>query len=243
MIALEACDARVKMALMLLISTLSVISGSPARLCCLVLFVTVLLWLGGVEMRGMLGRLRVALRLMLSLVVLQLLFNRSGEAVLSIGHFTLLTRGGVHTAVVTALRLTAVLLSAALVMTGEIRDYLLGMTQWHVPYEIAFMLMVGLRFLPFLREEAQDVMYAVQMRGVDLKKMPLRDRLRVYMSVIVPIVARTVQRSEQMAIAMEARAFRAMDRRTSMRRLKMKKADWLVCLGSLIVLSVIVWGV
>ncbi len=243
MIALESRDARVKMALMLLFSTFSVLSRSPRQLFCLLALILLLLLCGGVKLHEMLRRIRIALRLLLSLVVLQLLFNRGGEAVVRVGPVTLLTQGGVYTAAVTALRLTAVLLSAVLVMTGDTRDYLLGLTQWRVPYEIAFMLMVGLRFLPSLREEAQDVMYAVQMRGVDMKNLSLRRRMRMYMRMIVPIVARTVQRSEQMAIAMEARAFRAMGKRTSMRRLTMKGMDWLVLGASMAVMITIALGV
>lgn len=241
MFSLKDTDTRVKMALMLVISTLSVVSRQPIRLACLLAFSALLLALGGVSWRQMWPRLRGACKLMLSVAVLQLLFNRSGDALLRVGGIAILTRGGCTMALATALRLMTVLLCAALVMTGDIRDYLLGLSQWHVPYEIVFMLLAGLRFLPALREESRDVLYAVQMRGVDLKRLPLRGRLRVYLRVMAPIVARTVQRSEQMAIAMEARAFRAMDRRTAMRTLRMHRGDWLLlalCLTALMLIMI-----
>lgn len=239
MFSLKETDARVKMALMLVVSTLSVVSRQPAHLACLFAFSWLVLALGGVKYQQMWPRLRGACKLMASVAVLQLLFNCSGEALLRVGGFALITRGGCTMALVTALRLLTVLLCAALVMTGDIRDYLLGLSQWHVPYEIVFMLLAGLRFLPALREESRDVLYAVQMRGVDLKRLPLRGRLRVYLRVMAPIVARTVQRSEQMAIAMEARAFRAMDRRTAMRTLHMRRSDWLVLSLCMVVLALI----
>ena len=112
-------------------------------------------------------------------------------------------------------------------LTGEARDYLIAMTQCHLPYELAFMVMVALRFIPILREEAQDVLCAVQMRGVRLNKAPLRQKITTYTSIMIPIVSGSIHKAEQTSIAMEARAFRAFTDRTSMRRLQMSKADWI----------------
>ncbi len=50
--------------------------------------------------------------------------------------------------------------------------------------------------------------------------------------------AGAIRRSEQMATAMEARAFRVMPRRTSMRKLKMKNRDW-ICLGIFLFLMIL----
>lgn len=240
---LENVDARVKMALLILLSTLSVISRSLGETALLLAFAFGFLLLGGMDAKQMYYRLRAALKLLMSLFVLQALFNRTGEALIAIGGVTLMTVGGVYTAALVAMRLFAVMLSALIVLSGDTRDYLQGLIQWHVPYEIAFMIMAGLRFLPSLREEAQDVLYAVEMRGVDLKQLKLKEKLHTYLSLVAPIVARTIHRSEQMSIAMEARAFRSMDRRTSMRRLRMKKSDYVVFAASAAVLILIVVGV
>lgn len=240
---LEHVDARVKMALLILLSTLSVISRSIVEMALLLLFAFGFLLLGGMDAKQIFYRLRAALKLLMSLFVLQAVFNRSGDALLKIGGMTLITLGGIETAALVSMRLFAVMLSALIVLSGDTRDYLQGLIQWHVPYEIAFMFMAGLRFLPSLREEARDVLYAVEMRGVDLKHLPLKKKLETYLSVMVPIVARTIHRSEQMSIAMEARAFRAMDKRTSLRRLRMKKSDYVVFAASAAVLILIVVGV
>lgn len=240
---LEHVDARVKMALLILLSTLSVISRSIVETAFLLLFAFGFLLLGGMDTKRIFYRLRAALKLLLSLFVLQAVFNRSGDALIKIGGVTLMTLGGIETAALVSMRLFVVMLSALIVLTGDTRDYLQGLIQWHVPYEVAFMIMAGLRFLPSLREEARDVLYAVEMRGVDLKHLPLKKKLETYLSVMVPIVARTIHRSEQMSIAMEARAFRAMDKRTSLRRLRMKKSDYVVFAAGTAVLILIVVGV
>ncbi len=224
---LETLDPRVKIFMMLAISTASVATRDPAMLLLLLALTFLLLVLGGVPVRKALWRVRGAMGLILSIFILQCIFDRSGAPLIRIGSFTLITRGGLNAALYVMLRLLTVLLSALIILTGRRRDYLLALSQLGLPYEISFMVMAGLHFLPLLREEAQDVMCAVQMRGTRIKKAPVGQRARVYLKMAVPIVAGAIRRSEQMSVAMEARAFRALPKRTSMRRLTMKKSDWI----------------
>ena len=160
-----------------------------------------------------------------------------------LGAFTLVTTGGVSAAAAVALRLLIVLLSALIILTGQRRDYLLALLQLGLPYEICFMVLAGLHFLPLLREESRDVMYAVQMRGTRVQGTSLKNRLGVYLRVAVPIVAGAIRRSEQMSVAMETRAFRSRPKRTSMRRLRMRRSDWAVLAGFCAALAAIILGV
>jgi energy-coupling factor transport system permease protein len=41
-----------------------------------------------------------------------------------------------------------------------------------IPYEIAFMVSVAIRFLPLLTDEIKNVVTAVQLRGIELDKIP-----------------------------------------------------------------------
>ncbi len=105
------------------------------------------------------------------------------------------------------------------------------------------MILAGLRFLPFLREAAQDVLYAVQMRGGRIHGAGLRQRLRLYMSIVLPVVALAIRRSEKLSTAMEARAFCSQSNRTFRRRLTMKKGDWLYLTGFCAVFALLTAGV
>jgi len=179
------------------------------------------------------------------LFVLQCLFNRNGEPLLVLSGFTLVTEPGFQVAVVVCLRLLIVMISALVVAVGESRDYLLALTQCRIPYEISFMVLAALRFLPMLREEARDVLCAAQMRGLKLKKTGLAKQAGAYISIVLPVVAGAIRRAEQLSIAMEARGFRAHPHRTSMRRLKMQPSDWIFsaafCIVLAAVLSLVIW--
>ena len=239
MIRLSAVDPRVKLILMFALSTCAVIVRGIVPLSAILGLTLLILMVGDVRMRQFYGRVRQLVKTIAVLFILQIIFNRSGEAWLALDGVTLLTDGGLTVAAAVALRLLIILLAAMIVMTGETRDYLQALLQLRIPYEIAFMVMAALRLLPVLREAAHDVICAVQMRGWRLKKQSFRKTAAIYISVFVPIVAEAIHRSEQIAVAMEARAFRALPRRTSLCRLEMKKQDWVSLTVSLGLLSAI----
>ncbi len=227
---LDKLDARIKLVMLIVISTLSVILQNVTAMGILLAITLMILIVGGADMKAAFTRMRGMIQLILSIFVLQCLFTRTGEAMIAIKGFTIVTWDGVLTSAVVSLRLFNVILSAMLVLTGEPRDYLLALTQWKIPYEISFMVMAAIRFIPMLTEEGRDVMCAVQMRGTKIKNTSLAHKLSVYKSILIPIVSGAIRRSEYMATAMEARAFRALPKRTSMRKLVLKRSDiiWLI---------------
>ena len=224
--SLQQLDPRVKLFLLAGLSTAAIVAQTPATLLSLLVLVAVILLAGGVKPGYVWIKLRGLFSLIVMLFFLQCLFNRNGDAMLTVSGFPLITTLGFQIAVFVSLRLLIVILSALVVAVGETRDYLLALTSLKLPYEIAFMALAALRFLPILREEAQDVLCAAQMRGLQIKKAGLRRQVGAYFSIILPVVAGAISRAEQISIAMEARGFRAYPRRTSMRRLSMRKADW-----------------
>ena len=223
---LELLDARVKLIMLLTVSTLSVFSLSVIPLAVLLVILLAALVMGKADIKSAFMQIKGMLKLLALLFVLQCVFNRSGRAIISAGGITLLTSGGMSMAAVVVLRLLVILLSAVIVLTGQSRDHLLALNQWHVPYEISFMVMAAMRFVPILRQEASDVLCAVQMRGTRLSGLGPVNKMKVYAGIMLPVLSGTIRRCEQMSIAMEARAFRAMNGRTSMRRLHMCRKDW-----------------
>ena len=224
--SLAHLDPRVKLFLLICVSTAALISRTPAALVAMLFLTLLILLAGGVTPGAIWFKLRGLFGLIFMLFLLQCLFNRGGEPLFVLSGLTLVTDSGFNTAVLVSLRLLIIILSALVVVVGDARDYLLALTECKVPYEIAFMVLAALRFLPMLREEASDVLCAAQMRGLRLKKTSLKKKAGAYISIVIPVVAGAIRRAEQLSIAMEARGFRALPRRTSMRRLKMRAADW-----------------
>lgn len=191
-----------------------------------VLFLTLLtLFLGGVKAGAVLGQLKGILALIVFLFFVQCVFTRGGGALLRIGDFVLVTEAGFHLACVLSFRFMVILLAALILLTGEPWDYLLAMVQCRLPYEIAFMVMAGIHFLPILRDEAMNVYYAVQLRGTELQKISLRGKIQVYRRICLPVLTNALRKSRSMALAMELRGLRAHPKRTYMRHLSMDIRD------------------
>jgi energy-coupling factor transport system permease protein len=80
--------------------------------------------------------------------------------------------------------------------------------QLRVPYEYAFMVTASLRFIPDLLAEIKAVQEAQACRGYSNRGSMLR-RLKNYLTIVQPLVLRSVARSETMAMSMELRGFGA----------------------------------
>jgi len=219
-------DPRVKILILIGLTTVALVLSRPAALLALLFLALLVLLAGGVSAVALWARSRAMFGLIVSLFIIQCLFTRGGEPLFVIFGLTFVTYSGFLAAVSVNLRLLIVVLGALIVLTGEPRDYLLALTQCKLPYEIAFMVLAALRFLPMLRDEARDVLCAAQMRGLRIKKAGLIKKLRAYASIILPVTAGAISRAGQLSVAMEARGFRAMPSRTYMRRLMMRAADW-----------------
>jgi energy-coupling factor transport system permease protein len=233
MSGLARLDPRPKMLLVLCISTLAVVWRDPVWLAGLLAVTCAILAFGGVAPSSAAAQVKSVLKVIAILFIVQCVFVRTGDPLVSVGGVTLVTSGGLSVALGVTLRLVIVVCSALILLTGEARDYLLALVQCRVPYEIAFMVMTAVHFLPILREEALDVYNAVQMRGTEIAKASARGKLRVYARIALPIVAGAIRRAEQVSLAMDTRAFRACPRRTSMRRLTLAPRD----IASLVVIA------
>lgn len=223
---LDAVDPRVKLFILAALSTCAVTFRQPEKLFGMAAACFLILILGGVPWRKVKRQLKAVGAMVVPLFLMQCVFNRAGEGAIFIAGVPIVTWGGLRAGFNLAGRMLVILLSALILLTGRPRDYLLALLQWRMPYELAFMVMAAMRFLPLLREEAQNIFAAVQMRGARVKGAKLSEKLKIYLSILLPVTAGALRRAEQMSVAMEARGFRSRPERTRMRALVMNRKDW-----------------
>ena len=233
-------DPRTKMIMVLCISCLALVYNKPGPLFLLFIFTTVLLYIFGFKLTGVLGYLKTFFFLVAMLFVIQLVFAPSGEVLLSLGPLNLVTTGGLTRGASVALRIMVVAAAALLFTTFNARDLILGLVQWKIPYEIAFMVSIALRFLPIFRDEFVNVVTAVQLRGVELKNVPWGEKIGLYKSLFFPVVYGAMLKAEQLAVAMEGRGFRAYPQRTYLRRLEFNYTDYVLMLLFFVVTCLLV---
>lgn len=240
-------DPRSKLVIVLGFSSLGVFIQDLIMLLIIFIFTVLISSLLGSSLISAAKKMKRLLMLLIFLALIQSIFAPSGTIFLSIGNLPIITSGGLVKGVMMVLRMSIILVSAAIVTTSTSREIIQGFVQWKIPYEIAFMVSIGVRFLPLLTEEIKDTLTAIQLRGVELKKIPMRKRIKIYSYIFMPIVLGTIIKSQELSTAMEMRAFRAYPRRTSYMVLKMKPSDYTVISMSIIlcaaVLALYYWGI
>ncbi len=220
-------DARVKLLMLVAVSSVALIIQRPLTLAAVLLLTLILLLAGGVDRAKVWKQTRAMLSIIGGIFIIQCVFCRAGLPLITIGDFTLVTTGGLQMAVVVALRLLIIISSALIVLTGEMRDYLLALRWCRLPYEIVYMTLAALRFIPLLRDEAVSIYSAMQMRGYNIKSANWHKRIKLYLAMLLPITASALHKAGQMSIAMETRAFRCMPNRSEWRSLQFSRGDFI----------------
>lgn len=88
------------------------------------------------------------------------------------------------------------------------------------------MLVIAVRFIPTIIQELDRIMLAQRARGYDIIAFKGHKRVFAYLSLVVPLLITTVQRAEQLAMTIDARAYGNGKGRTSYRELRLSRIDY-----------------
>lgn len=167
------------------------------------------------------------------ILILQVVFTRQGQPLLSAGSFTLFYAAGIPLALQFLLRMLVIFLAAGMLATSDARSLIQGLIQLRVPYSIAFMTTIAIGSIPKLGEEVRDTAAALALRGVNWRKIGLRRQIQALSTLFVPLILKAMARAEDLAVSLDLRGFRLKKQRSSWLRLRLRKADWLVLAGGL----------
>lgn len=234
MTAWSELDPRTKLLLVACLTSGAVIISNWAYLGLLLIVSVLLLCLFGVNPAMQLHRSRVLLYMVLGIALLQSIFAPSGEILLALGGIKLLTTGGLMRALEFVLRMLVIVTAAGILSTSSSRVLIQGLVQLKLPYEIAFMVSMGIRFLPVIAQEAQDAYTAIQLRGVDFKALSLQEKLEVGAGLLQPVLAGALLRARDMSISLEMRAFRAYPQRSSFLNLTLTSRDYAIMISTIL---------
>lgn len=97
-----------------------------------------------------------------------------------------------------------------------------------VPPEIAMGLSIGFATLGLLTQQTKQITDAQQVRGYDVRPKRLTARIKVIVALVLPIFFATIQRAQDIAVAIQARAFDFnVKARTYRRALVFKRIDYI----------------
>ena len=148
----------------------------------------------------------------------------------------------VDSAIVTALRmLTMTTIFMMLIVTTKTQDLTVALVQQcRIPYAYAFMFTAALRFVPDFLRESKAVQEAQACRGMSLEGNWLT-KIKSYMTVIQPLMLKSLSRSETMALSLELRGFGS-KKHSFAASVGLKLLDYIVIVA-LVVVTLILFGV
>lgn len=145
---------------------------------------------------------------------------------------------GLLTATTLALRLFAVIASSSLFFLTTTPDELEQVMRWfHLPPDLVMIFVIAVRFVPVLFLDALQIMDAQKSRGLEFEKGNLMKRLRNTIPLLVPLIAVAVNRSLELAEAMDSRAYGATKRPTSLYVLKYNFSDYFTTIAGIVMSS------
>ncbi|HEY3426132.1 MAG TPA: energy-coupling factor transporter transmembrane component T [Negativicutes bacterium] len=128
-----------------------------------------------------------------------------------------LYREGLEYGAVQALRSGIMLTTGLLICwTSDPRILLRGLLYWRMPYEVAFMAVTSIRFLPEIMSEAAAVITAQRLRGFEpLRSFAPGHMIQTAFQTLFPVLAITLRRATTLALSVESRGFGRTGRQAS----------------------------
>jgi energy-coupling factor transport system permease protein len=171
--------------------------------------------------------------IMLFTVILHLLMTKEGPILYQWGIITI-HEEGVKQGIFIALRLLFLIMFTSLLtltttpidITDGLENLLGPLKKVKLPvHEFALMMSISLRFIPTLMKETEKIMKAQTARGAEFSSGPLKDRIKAFIPLLVPLFVSAFKRAEDLALAMESRGYRGGEGRTKLRALNWELRD------------------
>jgi energy-coupling factor transport system permease protein len=224
---LHRLDPRVKLAMVAAGSVVLLLWLNLLLLLASIVVIHLILFSARYPVGRLLSVWRVIAPLLVLVVVLWPFFYQAGDSLFRLGPLNV-TTGALQVGLATAFRIAAVsFIFLFWIGTTDTRDLVRGFVRLGLPFRWGMSLTIGLRFIPTFAGIFVTVSEAQQSRGLILHGNIFR-RLRQMLPILVASLVTAFRSSEQLAMTLESRGFGAGRKRTVLRDLQMRPADWLV---------------
>lgn len=219
------------------------------------LFIIALTLIAKIPLRVLLRTVRTIVFLVLVTSIINLFFT-SGEVLWVHWKFIKIYKEGVEHAIKLALRLILLMLFPSLLtltttpmeLTDALESLMKPLKLIKVPvHAIALIMSIALRMIPILMEETNKIMLAQKARGADFDTGGALKKAKAMVPVLVPLFVGAFRRADELALAMDARCYSSVAKRTKYKVMRLTAKDLVasfVCLAvfSLVFLNKYLWS-
>ena len=223
---LHRLDPRIKILITVLYIISTFLCKNILSFSLLLVSALVLVVLGRVPLKTVLGGLRPVLFILAFSALLNMLWTKGeGEPVFSKWIINIY-EDGIYNAIFIIVRIVALIIGTSMLLTytttpialtDAIEDLLSPLKRLGLPiHEFAMMMTIALRFIPTLIEETEKIMTAQKARGADFTSGSLVQRAKALIPVLIPLFVSAFNRAADLATAMECRCYHGGEGRTRM---------------------------
>lgn len=198
----------------------------------MVILMIIMMKIGHIRIKSLINMMKPMTFMIIFILVINLFVVKSGNAI-NIWSLTIYD-DAIYNTLYTFLRLL-LMLSFSLILTSTTKPmdltyalewYLYPLKLIKIPVHIiAMIISLALRFIPTLLEETDTIMKAQASRGVDFENGKLSEKIRAIISLIIPLFASSIQKSFELADAMDVRGYDPNAKRTRYRVMRITYHD------------------
>ena len=186
--------------------------------------------------------MKLALFICATLIIVNTIVSNEGEHVLLEAPFSIPVIGtpvisleAIFFGIAMSVKLLAIVSAfSILTLTVHPDDLTQSMIKLRLPYKSVLVTSLSTRFVPTLISDVEQITDAQRSRAVELDSGGLIKKIRGRMSVIIPLLSNSLDRTVQVAEAMESRAFGSRSKRTYYNGIKLSHFDLVVLLVTLL---------
>ncbi len=222
-----------KISFLLLLTVIIFMIRSLILLSCIFIVVIFLTLLSNVSLKNLLRKLKFIIIILIISLILNIFFNAipSNQDTVIFYLFNLSFLPIRRLAVYYALRASMIVLilyTSTIVFTNTTspKDFLYSLIRLKIPYKYCFSLMVGIRYIPSIEQEAKTIALAQRARGFGLEKAnSVKKAYRLIFERLVATLISILRKGHITSISMENRCFGIEKKRTNLKIIKFKLID------------------
>ena len=205
---------------------------------CILIFA---IFLSGINIFNFFYRMKSLLLLFILTLFFQAILTK-GEILFHIWKIDFI-KEGIYLGILTIFRLMAIYLSSTiLTMTTSPMKLVAGLdllfsplNKLHIPVnQFSIIISIALRFIPTIIEEAENIKCAQKSRGAQFESGNLLTKLKSVLAVLIPVLATSLQRASDLAVAMESRCYNCNSNSKSIYDVHYKKRD-IIVIGTVLI--------
>lgn len=173
--------------------------------------------------------------LLLVVSLLQIIFRRQGEVLFSIHGFPIIFSEGIRETILLWIRFMIIFMLAYIFSQTSLFEFLLFLNKIKISLQFSLLLLTTLKFIPFVFNEAKKGLWTIRFRGIDIRRLNIKDKFTVFKKLLMPLLYRGIHYVSFSSLALELRGYGAVDTIRIDKAYQLKISDYFILLIILII--------